>query len=674
MRRFFHLGLLERFALAGAIPIVLLGLVLAQYLRHQIQHRALGQAEQAASLIARVAFQPHLAEQDLTRGLTPRQIAALDRVLHTKGGANGVARIKIWNRGGQIVYSDNRRLIGHRFLMFNGLRDALTGTTGSAISSLRRSDNGAERKYGRLLEVYLPIEFEHSTAPAGAFDVYLPYEPLATAIRNDTRTLYALLAGGLALLYGALFRIVAGASRRLREQAEELREQAREKEHQALHDALTGLPNRTLFADRVVQALAAARRDEVDVALLLMDLDRFKEINDTLGHQSGDLLLRELGRRLRKILRASDTVARLGGDEFGLLLREVRDRQAVDDVVAKVQAEVQRPFFLQGLPLAVESSIGVAMFPRDGADVETLLQRADVAMYVAKRANEPYRLYEASQDEHDPERLRLVGELRRAMDQRELSVYYQPKADLRTEAVVGTEALVRWIHPSRGVVPPDEFVPLAQRTGLIMPMTMYVLEEAIRQCAVWQRQGVHLATAVNLAPKTLAETELPTEIERLLDLYGVAPGYLSLEITETTIMHDPFRALATLRRLNEMGIRLAIDDFGTGYSSLSYLKRLPVHEVKIDKTFIMNMVDDADDAAIVRSTIDLARNLGLEVVAEGVETEEVRRQLIALGCDVMQGYHLSRPLPPDEIARWLEQQGVRIAPPAPAPATAVARG
>jgi EAL domain-containing protein (putative c-di-GMP-specific phosphodiesterase class I) len=260
------------------------------------------------------------------------------------------------------------------------------------------------------------------------------------------------------------------------------------------------------------------------------------------------------------------------------------------------------------------------------------------------------------------------------MDQRELSVYYQPKADLRTEAVVGTEALVRWIHPSRGVVPPDEFVPLAQRTGLIMPMTMYVLEEAIRQCAVWQRQGVHLATAVNLAPKTLAETELPTEIERLLDLYGVAPGYLSLEITETTIMHDPFRALATLRRLNEMGIRLAIDDFGTGYSSLSYLKRLPVHEVKIDKTFIMNMVDDADDAAIVRSTIDLARNLGLEVVAEGVETEEVRRQLIALGCDVMQGYHLSRPLPPDEIARWLEQQGARIAPPAPAPATAVARG
>jgi diguanylate cyclase (GGDEF)-like protein len=397
----------------------------------------------------------------------------------------------------------------------------------------------------------------------------------------------------------------------------------------------------------------AAKRNQVDVALLLMDLDRFKDINDTLGHQAGDVLLRELSSRLRKALRASDTVARLGGDEFALLLPEVRDRQAIEDVVAKVQEAVQRPFYLQGLPLSVESSIGVAMFPRDGADATTLLQRADIAMYVAKKANAPYQLYESSQDEHNLERLRLVGELKRAMDRRELVVYYQPKADLRTGAVVGTEALVRWIHPTRGVVPPDEFIPLAQHTGLIMPMTMYVLDEAIRQCAAWQRQGVSLPVAVNLAPRTLINSRLAADVTELLQLYQLPSNMLGLEITETTIMLDPFRALATLRQLNEMEIRLAIDDFGTGYSSLAYLKRLPVNEVKIDKTFISNMAKDPNDTAIVRSTIDLARNLGLDVVAEGVETDEVRGQLLALGCDIMQGYLLSRPLPADELLRWL---------------------
>jgi diguanylate cyclase (GGDEF)-like protein len=654
MRRLPHLGLLERFALAGALPIVLLGVVVGQYLSRQIQHRALAEAEQSASLIARVAFQPHLTERDLERGLTASQVVALKKALHTKGGADGVARIKIWDRTGRVVYSDNRWLIGHRFLMFDELRDALSGVTRSGVSTLRRADNRGERNFGRLLEVYVPIVFPHSGNAAGAFDIYMPYAPIARAIRHDTRTIYVLLVAGLGLLYGTLFKIVSNASKRLREQAEELRRQAREKEHQALHDPLTDLPNRSLFADRVEQALVAAKRSQADVALLLMDLDRFKDINDTLGHQAGDLLLRELAARLSKALRASDTVARLGGDEFALLLPEVRDRHAIEDVVAKVQEAVQRPFYLQGLPLSVESSIGVAMFPRDGADAKTLLQRADIAMYVAKKGNAPYQAYEASEDEHNLERLRLVGELRRAMDRRELVVYYQPKADLRTGAVVGTEALVRWIHPTRGMVPPDEFIPLAQHTGLIMPMTMYVLDEAIRQCVAWQRQGVNLPVAVNLAPRTLINARLAADVTELLQLYQCAPHMLGFEITETTIMLDPFRALATLRQLNEMEVRLAIDDFGTGYSSLAYLKRLPVDEVKIDKTFISNMALDPDDTAIVRSTIDLARNLGLDVVAEGVETEEVRLQLLALGCDIMQGYLLSRPLPGDELLRWLK--------------------
>jgi diguanylate cyclase (GGDEF)-like protein len=653
MRRSFHLGLLERFALVGLVPIVLLGLVLAQYLRHQIENRALAEAQRAGFLIARVGFQPKLTEHDLKHGLTKGQVEELDHALRSKSVADGVPRIKIWNRGGRIVYSDNRWLIGHRFLTFDRLRDALNGETASEVSTLRRADNGSERKFGRLLEVYVPIVFKPGHPPAGAVDVYLPYEPIARAIRRDTRTMYALLGAGLALLYGTLFKIVAGASKRLREQAEELRKQAREKEHQALHDPLTGLPNRTLLVDRVGQALVAARRNETEVALLLMDLDRFKEINDTLGHHCGDLLLRELGSRLKKVLRASDTVARLGGDEFALVLPDLSDRSAIDEVVRKVQEAVQKPFILQGLPLAIDTSIGVAVFPDHGGDTETLLQRADVAMYVAKSSNVPFQIYESEQDEHDPERLRLVGDLRRAMEEHELVVYYQPKAELQSGAVLSTEALIRWIHPTRGVVGPDQFIPLAQHTGLIMPLTMYVLDEAIKQAAEWQRQGIHLAVAVNLATRNLMNPRLAGDIRELLDLHGLEARWLALEITEGTIMADPFRALTVLRELNAMGVRLAIDDFGTGYSSLAYLKRLPVDEVKIDKSFIKNMVADSSDAAIVRSTIDLARNLGLEVVAEGVETEEVRESLLLLGCHLMQGYYLTRPLPPAEFLNWL---------------------
>jgi diguanylate cyclase (GGDEF)-like protein/PAS domain S-box-containing protein len=430
--------------------------------------------------------------------------------------------------------------------------------------------------------------------------------------------------------------------------------QAELNEHQALHDALTGLANRTLFRDRIDHAVKAAHRTGGRAAVLLMDLDRFKEINDSLGHAAGDELLVELGARLETALRASDTVARLGGDEFGVLLPDPTVPDDVLRVVERMRTAIEEPVIVQGLPLSLEASIGIAVYPEDGADVETLLQRADVAMYQAKDENAGHAFYdETSCATHDPGRLTLVGELRRALEQRELQLHYQPKAVLADGRVHSVEALLRWMHPERGIVPPDDFIPLAQQTGLVKPLTLYVLDEALRQCREWLADGLRLSIAVNLSTRNLLDVDFPTEVQGLLERWDVDPALLELEITESTMLADPVRTKQILERLSEMGIRLSIDDFGTGYSSLAYLRGLPVDEIKIDRSFVMAMDTNEDDATIVRSTIDLGRNLGLEVVAEGVETQDVWDRLSELGCTVAQGYFLSRPVPPGELRAWL---------------------
>jgi len=430
--------------------------------------------------------------------------------------------------------------------------------------------------------------------------------------------------------------------------------QAELNEHQALHDALTGLANRTLFRDRIDHAVKAAHRAGGRAAVLLMDLDRFKEINDSLGHAAGDALLVELGARLEAALRASDTVARLGGDEFGVLLPDPTVPDDILRVVARMRTAIEEPVTVQGLPLSLEASIGIAVFPDDGEDVETLLQHADVAMYQAKAENAGHAFFdETSCATHDPARLTLVGELRRALEQRELALYYQPKAVLSDGRVHSVEALLRWIHPERGLVPPDDFIPLAQQTGLVKPLTLYVLDEALRQCREWLADGLRLSIAVNLSTRNLLDVDFPTEVQGLLERWDVEPSLLELEITESTMLADPVRTKQILERLSAMGIRLSIDDFGTGYSSLAYLRGLPVDEIKIDRSFVMAMDTSDDDATIVRSTIDLGRNLGLEVVAEGVETQGVWDRLSELGCTVAQGYFLSRPVPPAELRAWL---------------------
>ena len=439
--------------------------------------------------------------------------------------------------------------------------------------------------------------------------------------------------------------------------------QAELNEHQALHDSLTGLANRALFRSRVDHAVGAARRTEARAAVLVMDLDGFKEINDSLGHAAGDDLLIELGRRLEAALRTSDTVARLGGDEFGVLLPDASVPDDVLSAVERMRAAIEEPVTVAGLALSLEASIGIALYPDDGEDVETLLQRADGAMYHAKEEKSGWAFYDSSCVRQDTARLTLMGELRRALDQSELLLYFQPKAVLADGEVHSVEALLRWDHPIRGLVPPDEFIPVAQQTGVIKPLTLYVIDAALRQCRAWQDDGLRLAIAVNLSARNLLDVDFPTQVAGLLDRWDVEPGLLEFELTESSMLADPARTKLILERLSGMGIRLSIDDFGTGYSSLAYLKRLPVSEIKVDRSFVMNMDEDEDDATIVRSTIDLGRNLGLDVVAEGVESERVWQRLEALGCTAAQGYYISRPVPAAELRGWLLQRRARVAAP-----------
>jgi len=420
----------------------------------------------------------------------------------------------------------------------------------------------------------------------------------------------------------------------------------------AYNDPLTGLPNRALFNDRIGQAVSAAERGHGQLAVITMDLDRFKHVNDTLGHHIGDLLLREVAYRLHHALqRRSDSVARLGGDEFAVLLptEGVEGAKLVARKIIEVLAE---PLTIEGHLVDVGASSGIAAYPEHGTDADTLMRRADLAMYSAKRAGNGFEVYDARHDQGTPGRLSLLGELRHAVEHDELTLVYQPQVGLAARSPPAAEALIRWVHPERGVLAPESFVPFAEQTGYIKAVTRWVLDGVLRQCAAWRARGLDLRVSVNISARDLHNPDFPRMLAELAAAHKLRPDAVSLEITESAVMEDPAHAAAILERLHEMGVRLAIDDFGTGYSSLAYLKRLPVHELKIDRSFIKGLEHDADDAAIVRATIDLAHHMGLTVTAEGVEDRHALETLRRLGCDHAQGMYLSRPLPPEELERW----------------------
>lgn len=423
--------------------------------------------------------------------------------------------------------------------------------------------------------------------------------------------------------------------------------------HQATHDSLTGLPNRHFVYRELGLRLRNSKASNPLLAVLLIDLNGFKDINDTLGHHCGDQLLRMIGPRLRALLAPDDCLARLGGDEFALLISSSRNLVQITHALDEIQSVFHQPFEIEGLKLRIGASIGVALFPEHGGDVSTLMRHADIAMYVAKNAAQGYSIYDAAHDSHSPQRLALLTELGDALRNNQLVLHYQPIVDTRDGAIRSVEALLRWRHPQRGLVPPGDFIAQAERSELIQPITLWVLDAALRQHIAWRDQGMELKVAVNISARNLHDTDLPQFVLDLCRKHGAAPEYLTLEITESAIITDPKRALETLQELSRAGITIAIDDFGTGFTSLGYLKNLSARHLKIDRSFVTDMVHDENDAVIVRSIIDLSHNLGMTVVAEGVESCDVHDILEILGCDQLQGYFYAKAMAADLLTDWL---------------------
>ncbi len=464
----------------------------------------------------------------------------------------------------------------------------------------------------------------------------------------------------------------------------------------AYYDVLTGLPNRTLFHDRLQQAIATARSEGSTLALLMLDLNRFKEINNTLGHPNGDIILQHIGLRLQDAIKEADVnesggqekrldadsskqrtepsagrgrlhpalpvegddrspvIARFGGDEFAIFIIGA-DANAAIKAAGMIIKRLEEPFVIEWISLDISASIGIALFPGNGEDADILIRRADIAMHMAKKTENGFCIYSSRYDQHSPERLALMGELRHAIVQDQLFLLYQPKIDLKTSGPIGVEALVRWQHPKSGVIPPDKFISIAEHTGLIKQLTFWVLKEALRQSRVLHQMGLETSVAVNLSVRSLQSPQLLDQVKGLLSTWGVESRRLRFEITESIIMADPERAMEIITQLCSMGIHFSIDDFGTGYSSLGYLQKLPVDEIKIDKSFVMNMMKDKNSMKIVRSIIEFGHSLGLKVAAEGVEDRDTFDKLILLDCDLAQGYYMSRPIPAPELILWLKE-------------------
>jgi diguanylate cyclase (GGDEF)-like protein len=645
-----RLSLTRQVALLSLLPIVALGFILAHVLQTQIVTRSLDDATVSAGIIAHIGIQPRLSPRDLRTGLTPAGVRALDQQLSARSVTHDLARVKIWNARHTVVYSDDHSLIGRTLAPSPDLLNALAGRPNDAevVTPSLHSETASEVGLGQLVEVYVPLRFTAAGPPAGVFEIYLSYAPIAASITQEKRMIALLVAIGLGMLWAILYRIVARASRRLRRQA-------RENHHLARYDQLTGLPNRMRFIEGVAEQVRAERSQTGAAAVLLIDLERFTEINNTLGSANGDRVLCELARRLRRDLAQDTLVARLGSDEFAILCTHTHGVVDALAAASTVLGSLEAPVVIDGIALNVEASIGIAVMGEHAQDPDALLQRADAALAHARSHCSGVEVYSAECDHFDATRLTLLGEVRGALERGEFVLHYQPKVDLRSRRITGVEALVRWHHPQLGTLLPPSFIPLIEQTALVGPLTLYVIERALTQMVAWDRRGICLQMAVNLSARNLLDPELPSQIASLLRRHAISARQLTVEVTESAAMVDPDRAVAVLQALRDSGVGVSIDDFGTGNASIEYLATLPASELKIDRSFVTDMLENARAEAIVRSTIDLARNLGLTTVAEGIETEAVMERLAVLGCDVGQGYFISRPRPADELTAQLAE-------------------
>jgi len=640
--------LVLRFAVYTALTVGLAAAGLLFLAHRYATKRAESAVRFHARFVADSILRDRLRPDDFAAPVEEERRGQLDGLFRREVLLEGGLRATLYGRSGQVTYSSDHSLIGTRAVDEGLLRAALGG---KSVGDAGRLDNQDGRGKGvRVLETYAPVRLG-STVPAGVFQLDQDYGPVAAAARQAFLPIALVLAPALLLLYALLLPI-------LHRVTGELRAHVRHVEHLARHDLLTGLPNRLLFRERLEQALESAPGDAASLAVLFLDLDRFKELNDALGHQIGDLVLREAGRRLRAAVRETDTVARLGGDEFAVLAPTAAHPDSALDLARRIARALEEPLALDGILVQVEASMGIALSPVHGRDADTLLRRADVAMYRSKKLGSGAELYAREKDHHSPDRLALIGELRRAIAQGEIVLHYQPLATMPGGEVQAVEALVRWQHRVQGLLRPDDFVPLAESSGLIRALTRHVLEEALRQCRAWAEKGIELGVAVNIAGRDLLDLRLPEEVEALVRRWQVEPGRLTLEISENAVLADPMRTRLILARLSALGVRLAIDDFGCGHASLGHLKRLPLDVLKIDRSLVLTMSDDDRDAAIVRSIIDLGHSLGLTVVAEGVETDRAWTRLAQLGCDAAQGFYVGRPAPPERLLRF---DGIRAA-------------
>ncbi len=639
------------FAVLSLVPVLALGALLAIESGHQAQQRGIAQARGQAEVIARLLGETQLAGHSLRTSLTAVERRRVKAFAASEVASGGITRLRLRAPDQHVVFSSDAKPADRTD---DEAAEAMKGESVASITHLN-TDEGHGASGARSVEVYTPLRNPGTHKVIGVLEIYLPYEPIARDLQSQLVRLYFALGIGLALLYVLLAGLSYWTTSRLARQAARYH-------HLATHDPLTDLPNRSQFAQTIAATADRTRAEGGSAAVVFVDLARFREVNETLGHRNGDLLLSCVADRLRDGVRPQDTVARLGGDEFGLILPGVADPAGLRSVLNGVRTSLEEEINLQGLPLNVQTSLGAAFIPRDGEDPDLLIQRGDIALHVAKRNHTgDVVCFDRELDHFKSDRLALVAELRRAIAGDELVMHYQPQVDRRTGAVHTFEALVRWQHPSRGMLPPDTFLPIAEQTGLVDDLTAWVLRAVLTQLGQWRAQRPDLSVAVNISARSLEHPHLPRLVEESLQQAGADPDWLLLEITETALVNDAAHAAAVLHQLRDAGMRLSLDDFGQGYTSLSQLGKLPLSELKIDKSFVQNMLRNADDAVIVRSVVDLAHNLGLDVVAEGVEDAEILAALDDLGCDLIQGYWFSRPLPADQVPGWLaefESQGV----------------
>ena len=624
--------LVLRVVLYSALTLGIGAATLLVFIRHFERSRAEQTATLQASLVTQ-AVVDRLRPADLRAPVARTRWEELDRLFRARVLDEETLAAAVTTPESRLVYTTDTSDTGAQPWSQEHLADAFDGTVSSEIVSTQIS--GASK---RVLRTYAP--FRLGDGSTGVVVVDKDYAPIASAARQAAIAVAAVLEIVLISLWLCLIPIMRTVTRRIHRQLDTIA-------HMALHDDLTGLPNRTQLGARLDELLEHDGGSS-RLSVFFIDLDHFKEVNDTLGHDRGNELLAEIAARLGASLGPKELVARLGGDEFAVISERAVDEHSALALADRLQSVIAELFDVAGISMEPQASIGIALAPIHGTSRDELLRRADIAMYAAKRARAP-RVFSPELDDHSPVRLALTGELRRALEGSELVVYYQPQIDLQRGVVRSAEALVRWQHPSRGLLEPGAFLTAVEHAGLMRSLTRYVLDESLRQLRAWQDQGLELALAVNVSARDLADARFPQEVARMLAQHGVEPASLELEVTENVLLMDSVRASRRLERIVEQGVRIAIDDFGVGYSSLGQLKNLPAQVLKIDQSFVAGMAVDRSDAAIVRSTIALAHELGLQVVAEGVETPEHVSQLRAAGCDVAQGYFLGRPLPSGEV-------------------------